>query len=254
MNQLFKYDSFIAHTQYMKEFCYPLRKIGIDYLSYTRVYADGGRIILSTNPRIIENYFSTSKYTRFWNEGHSSYYKSGLIMLWKFVPHQDIFQEASEIAGIKHGIYLFGDVNDDYYESFGFATTCHNESIINAYLNNLNSLKNFTEFFKESARSMLKKVENCKVILPLNKSIITLPEDVSYQADSFEIPLKLTKRQQQCAFLVMKGMTAKVIARELALSFRTVETYLQDLKAKLNCKNKTELILKLTKSSKSGSF
>ena len=55
----------------------------------------------------------------------------------------------------------------------------------------------------------------------------------------------LTKRQMQCAEYLLSGMTATEIANELGLSRRTVEYYLANIKSKLKCSNKVELILKL---------
>ena len=55
----------------------------------------------------------------------------------------------------------------------------------------------------------------------------------------------LSKRQMTCARLLLSGKTAKEIAISMHISHRTVESYMETLKLKLNCHNKTELILKL---------
>lgn len=54
---------------------------------------------------------------------------------------------------------------------------------------------------------------------------------------------KLSARERQCLQLVAKGLSAKAIAEELELSKRTVETYIDNVKSKLGCINKTELIV-----------
>lgn len=56
--------------------------------------------------------------------------------------------------------------------------------------------------------------------------------------------IKLSVRQAQCLFYVLRGKTNKHIAKILQLSNRTIESYLDTLKIKMNCSNKAELIEK----------
>ncbi len=60
-------------------------------------------------------------------------------------------------------------------------------------------------------------------------------------------PTVLTIRENQCAYYLMNGMTAKEIGKELELSPRTIESYIDNIKRKLLCKNKAQLIVTLTK-------
>jgi len=55
----------------------------------------------------------------------------------------------------------------------------------------------------------------------------------------------LSKRQLDCAKLLLAGKSHKEIAAHLNLSTRTVEHYFFHIKEKLHCKNRTELIIKL---------
>ena len=54
--------------------------------------------------------------------------------------------------------------------------------------------------------------------------------------------LALPPREQQCAALILRGYTAKMIANELGLSFRTIESYIANLKARLEINTRTDLI------------
>jgi DNA-binding CsgD family transcriptional regulator len=55
---------------------------------------------------------------------------------------------------------------------------------------------------------------------------------------------QLTRRQIDCLFYLVKGFTVKQIAKQLSLSPRTVEHYLDAIKIKLKCESKIDLIEK----------
>ena len=54
----------------------------------------------------------------------------------------------------------------------------------------------------------------------------------------------LSTRESECLFYLIRGKTAKEIARILDISFRTVEKHLERLKYKMNCFNRSEIIEK----------
>jgi DNA-binding CsgD family transcriptional regulator len=56
---------------------------------------------------------------------------------------------------------------------------------------------------------------------------------------------KLSPRECECIRYMMRGMTTKQIAAVLCLSPRTVEGYIANVKNKLNCKNRYEIISKV---------
>ena len=60
-----------------------------------------------------------------------------------------------------------------------------------------------------------------------------------------KIMSSLTSREIDITTHLASGKTAKEIAKSLAISFKTVEKHLEHIKAKLECRNKTEIISKL---------
>lgn len=52
----------------------------------------------------------------------------------------------------------------------------------------------------------------------------------------------LTNREIECLFYVVRGKTANQIAKILFISKRTVETHIANIKSKLGCVNKSDLI------------
>ena len=55
---------------------------------------------------------------------------------------------------------------------------------------------------------------------------------------------ELTTRESQCLFYTLRGYTAEGIAQKLSRSRRTVEVYLDNIKTKMQCQSKSELIEK----------
>jgi DNA-binding CsgD family transcriptional regulator len=58
-----------------------------------------------------------------------------------------------------------------------------------------------------------------------------------------QVPLNAA--EQECLYYYLNGFSAKEAAKVLGFSFRTIETYIANLKIKLNCHNKKELRNKL---------
>lgn len=70
---------------------------------------------------------------------------------------------------------------------------------------------------------------------------------ISYKisSDIDQLLEKLSKRENEVVMLLIKGHTAQGIGAELGLSTRTIESYINNIKFKLNVNNKQELIAKL---------
>ena len=66
--------------------------------------------------------------------------------------------------------------------------------------------------------------------------------------------MSITHRERQCLKGVLKGETAKETAKVLGLSFRTVEFYLENIKRKLECHGKRELLKSARLLEKAGVF
>ncbi|MGQ3892363.1 helix-turn-helix transcriptional regulator [Legionella sp. CNM-4043-24] len=238
-----------AFCKDVQEIIKPLNQIGIDYLSYTRVYANGARIYLSASAQILDDYLLYKKYLKVVNDMSPSVQPSNKIILWSTLPYQELVQEAKSM-GAGHGFFVFKEkTNPDYCESLGFATSQYNESIINNYFSNIELIREFTANFHKEAGDLISKAEKHKITLPFNECQVDMA-DLQNLFLKFEVknsPPKLTRRQMDCVKLLMQGMNAKMIAKELKLSPRTVEFYLEGLKARLECKNRVELIFKLGK-------
>ncbi len=52
----------------------------------------------------------------------------------------------------------------------------------------------------------------------------------------------VSKREIECAYCLVDGLSAKESAKKMNISHRTVEKYIENLKTKLKCRNQKELI------------
>jgi DNA-binding CsgD family transcriptional regulator len=79
----------------------------------------------------------------------------------------------------------------------------------------------------------------------INKNFVKVSrKQVSYVLGDSYSKIPLSKRQSECMFFMLRGKTAKDIAKILRLSPRTVEEYIEQIKFKLKCTTKSDLIEK----------
>lgn len=64
----------------------------------------------------------------------------------------------------------------------------------------------------------------------------------SYSNTMEKIDHTITSREKECLFYIVHGFTAKHIANKMAISPRTVETFMVSLKNKMHCHSKNQLI------------
>lgn len=70
------------------------------------------------------------------------------------------------------------------------------------------------------------------------------PFQYSFILDSHYQDYGLSERQAECLFLLLRGKSSKVIAKTLGISFRTVEGYINEIKIKMGCETKSQIIEK----------
>lgn len=235
---------FLTCAPDMREIAKPLLALGITYFSYSRSTNDGGRLWLCTSSENVKSYYADGRYRIGNTECHPNSHHAQVV-LWATLPNQRVYETTKQL-GIDHGIFIIKP-QQDCCEFLAFATTPNNYQIINTYLTNMDFLNKFGDYFKEKARSLIKKGEKNKLYLPYHNKVISCVDNANLNSlfDS-NYPTKLSPRQYSCAQLLLQGNNIKEIAKQLSLSPRTIETYIDNLKTKLRCQNKTELILKLS--------
>ena len=149
-----------------------------------------------------------------------------------------------------------------YVESFAFALSKNSIEMINMYLNNMEIFESFKSYFREKANKLIKRADKSRIILPshmrLNFSGLALDDDVTKNINllkdqakninhllQLHFNTKLTIRELQSLSHLLRGRTAAETAQALNISPKTVESYIDSSKAKLNCFSRAELFDKI---------
>jgi len=64
-------------------------------------------------------------------------------------------------------------------------------------------------------------------------------------SNQLTMDVRLSPREHECSYFLLKGKSAKEIAQVLGLSYRTVELHLMNIKRKLGCRKVSALVVKL---------
>ncbi len=240
---------YFTTCQDVSEIMKPLQKLGIIHFNYTLHDTDGGRVYLTNDIQSQQMYLAKKCYLRGNTECDPSIYKS-TVAHWDTLPDQTVCDEVLRSRKIDHGMYII-EPHDNYCEFFGFATTQGRPEIINTYLSKMDVFRSFTEYFRTKAAPLIQAVNKRKLILPHRQEILDFTncianDDVILNIKSTSQRVKLSTRQLEVIHEFLKGHPIKTIAYQLKVSPRTIETHLNNFKHKFSCKNKTELILKLS--------
>lgn len=214
-----------------------LEKHGITNFNYYRQYDDNSALRLSTNQAWTENFFKRS-YLQLLKVPDAYLNKPVNYYIWLIDDYPNVSLDALNNFNIGNGITI-AKRQPDYIEFYGFGSSADNFRIVNQfYLQQIDLLLTYCDFFKENGCALLKKAATHKIMLLNENNKVHIPI-------AFQQSMKLSKQQYHCAMLLLKGYSAKETADTLNLSKRTVESYLDVLKCKLGCQNKTELIISL---------
>lgn len=229
----------------IKKICQPVFDlINLEYYSYGRFYDNGKCVLLSTNKNVFLNHFEKEYQLTIPPKTNNAHQKKiyNLILIDDKLPAII----ADEYNQFNHGVMM--DIikkSPGYYEMFCFVAKKNAIDPVNKFLNSLNKLDNYSEYFLENAKQIIQDGEKNIIELPISmKPLINGSASGIY--DEYSIfyrgtTIQLSKRQIECLSLLTMGKTAKEIANTLNISIKTVEDHIRILKIKLKCNRKSDL-------------
>src|SRR5438876_449191 len=129
----------------INEIITPLKQYGINYFNYVKSNTLGSRIWLTTNAKLLEAWFDNKYYVKCNLSAYPKLY-TDQFSFFTTLPNQDVYQWALKHFGVAHGIYLI-QTHNEYTEFFSFASSQDNSDIINFYINNLDYMRKFCQYF-----------------------------------------------------------------------------------------------------------
>lgn len=238
----------------------------IGFMRYVRAYSDRSRFVLCTDTDWLDKYFELQHYQyEFVNfdvwpkdnfNGHGIWVgctdDHKMCRIWNY------FKENKQF-GFNLLIY---NKTDDMIELIDFNSKSINPHIPSTLLANLDIFKQFTYFFKEQAKDIIKEADASRFTVPVSKEPYNKPHwffglsDEQKKYALSQMPIKryylsgkylnsfITNKELECLKELVKGKTQEEIGTALNISRRTVEYRLNNLKTKLDCKNQGELVMR----------
>ncbi|HQS83883.1 MAG: hypothetical protein B7Y25_03065 [Alphaproteobacteria bacterium 16-39-46] len=235
----------------------PISNVGV-----LRFYADGSVLDLNTDWKWIEHrMIKNLLYNVLFLHDLYKLKKNGIYMWPDFINNVHLsgsiipanpVLEASYEYGYWGGCNLY-QIESDYVEVYSFVGK-KNECLQakNFCINHLTELKSYIFYFNSYMNYVFKQDNISKILLKGENILFDLNyRDNNDFLDFFKnIKMKkyiigdisFSQREYQCLKFLLKSYSAKQIATELNVSFRTIEIYIENIKIKTNCSYKNEII------------
>ena len=227
----------------------PLRQhFGLDCFNYFKTYHDGSQIRLSNTPEWLKHYLSQELYLHSIFESAPNKYNKSKLLWSNIKSHKKIIVDAASF-GILNGITLIEPVVDGC-EFYFLGTSQNSQMVVDSYVNKLNLLDKFVLYFREQAKHLLNDLFKQRV-LSLDRmtneltptSIHNKKLDMHFLANL--AGLNFTDKEMECITFLLSGYSAKIIGEQMKISNRTVEAHINNIKNKLDIRDKNQLICRL---------
>lgn len=252
----------------IKDVCKPLNNLNITYFAHVHLDNDKNFSAIGNNPGFIENYFRKEYYNDDVHTSNSN--KLDSFVMWDAIDlggRSHTMHEEASAFGVKHTFTIIekSSSGQDFYH---FANNSPSKTINQVYLANMDLLKKFINYFKDTmhrskdltraydiqfkiddkASGYIVKSDDNFLQINRDQFIKSLVNEngsenifILFHKDNAK-PIILAPQQMKCFKLLIAGLTAKEIAVQLNLSYRTVNHYLDRLRKVLGCRSSKEMI------------
>lgn len=228
--------------------CAPLfAKLGLNYLHYCKMYLDGSTTMLFSRLDWSDYFFEKElKADMALPDAQSVVIGKPNLSLWKGTGSESYLADATNLFDMHHPLAI-NTLYDDHLESIVIALDYAHKDCINNYFMNIELMLLMLEEIKEKCKPIVEELEKMQVIYPESRrpEQLKLVDNVS---DGIMLNLahglvKLSYKELDILQQLRFGLDVPEIAKKLHRSRRTIETHISNIRQKLNCKKRSELIL-----------
>ena len=256
-----KTDIMLRSSTEVDNICNPLKKVGIQFFSHTRIFEDGSRIDLNNNPDMIsEFYYGKEEMYRDYTPEIDPHDSDANLLFLDSLHNNKSIQFLREGYKIDHmAVEILK--KDGYCDVFNFGTTPENNAFYADFMQNKDVIDVFKKYYFDKANDLIKKFSTDRiVIIGDNDGEKSTKNGIEHKCSSWDSARKelykyhnevlsnkfnLTEAEKKCCTLLLKGLSRNEIADALYRSPRTIDAHLQSVKKKLGCKNLNQMICKL---------
>ncbi|MFA6409659.1 MAG: helix-turn-helix transcriptional regulator [Gammaproteobacteria bacterium] len=258
---------FLHASQELQNLTSILKKFGITYFTYLKKFPNGYHVNISSNPEWLEHYYKFELYASSIFDNLKQPDHQEFVIWPAHSSNLPVFTHAENHFNTGNGVTIVKKT-PFFHEFYFFSGKVEDTNLMNFYFNNIDLLQRFTFYWKNKAEKLLTTAEKHKIFIPnkldnpvwednlSNKSLIVNSELIqdfleaiktrgyTFQGHDFQ-KINFTSRELECALCLLRGFTVREIAHKLYRSQRTIEKHVDNIKNKLNCQHKSDLIREL---------
>jgi DNA-binding CsgD family transcriptional regulator len=223
----------------------PLSPLGCVQFCHDMTFENGEIAMLMNDEKLLEHYYHHQKPAICTDENGRTL-KPGIYLLSALKEkHKQVAAIMPKLPLAEQAVHIAIN-HEDHQEFFSFFFDLSEHDFLHFLLNNPTLLPEFIDNYHRKNANLICEVKDKsnRLILPLSngESFIDKSQQQRILHQQSQEPIYLSTQQSICLEKLTQGKTSKYIAREMQLSPRTVEHYLERIKRLLGCKTSKELI------------
>jgi len=241
-------ESAFLYTQAVRpqiiDICDPLKCFNMKNFGYLKIFTNSAYLRLGSTPLEYQKRFlKIPTLTKTLEEpAHQCTKSTDTYFIWPTKITKDPIISLAHEYNIWHGVTIYYK-NFDHIELFSFSFDCSHDDKTNFFINNVECLTQFSQYFKLKARHLINCSDQRRLAMFKDGLDLKMFDDPTLsQEKNQEKPIKFSKQENNCIKFLAQGRTMKEVGRILNLSPRTVESYIRNIKNKTGLNYKSQIV------------